>query len=552
MKKITDSKYLLPFFLIILFIVNLIQGFTTELIADEAYYWTYSNELDWGYFDHPPMVAIWITISKFFFSEGELSVRFFSSITLSLSFYVIWLTITNPKKHSYTWWFILIILSTALFNAYGFITVPDTPLMLFTSFFLLGYRKYTSNKSFLSYFILALSMTGMLYSKYQSVLIILFVLISNLKVLKDGKIWLTTLTTLLLYSPHLYWQFINDFPSFKYHLFERKESTVYRFRDTYMHLVNMIAIIGFTFPIVYKSLFNNLKTKDTFQKALNFLTIGFIVFFFITTFKGHAQAQWIVPISIPLIIITFNFLIENKKSLKTFKILACISIFILTFLRLAMANEGILPKQFEMHGNKKWVSNLHAKIKEETPLFLNSYQNTSLYWFYSGKRPFQYNSWSSRKNQYDLYSFNQNITIDNPVIIESRNYGFSSDSLVRKNNDKLYLNKIKQRYTKMQNLSFSITPIPLVLKENSKNSISVRINNPYANIKESDLFLSVILKFGRRVKIIPATYKLGKITFFIPKLNDFAPSLIQIIGTLHNTTKSIKLSKAEKCTILNE
>ena len=40
--------------------LNLIQSSFTGLLDDEAYYWVYSRFLDWGYFDHPPMVALMI------------------------------------------------------------------------------------------------------------------------------------------------------------------------------------------------------------------------------------------------------------------------------------------------------------------------------------------------------------------------------------------------------------------------------------------------------------------------------------------------------------
>lgn len=236
MKSLLQSKYLLLVFFFVLFIINLTQGYFTELLSDEAYYWTYSNELNWGYFDHPPMVAVWISISKFFFASGELSVRFFSSITLPLTFYFVWLLIDHPKKLNYKWLFVLLTLTTSLFNVYGFITVPDTPLMFFTALFLFGYQKYLKEKSTISYLILAVSMACMMYSKYQAILVIGFVLLSNLKVLLDGKIWLTTSLTIALFSPHLYWQIENEFPSFKYHLFERKENTVYKFRKRFCYI----------------------------------------------------------------------------------------------------------------------------------------------------------------------------------------------------------------------------------------------------------------------------------------------------------------------------
>src|SRR5690606_23943000 len=39
------------------FIINLLQAVFTGLHSDESYYWMYSENLAFGYFDHPPFVA---------------------------------------------------------------------------------------------------------------------------------------------------------------------------------------------------------------------------------------------------------------------------------------------------------------------------------------------------------------------------------------------------------------------------------------------------------------------------------------------------------------
>jgi len=49
-------------FLAIVFPVKLFLAFWRELGNDEAYYWLYSQYLQWNYFDHPPMVAVWIRL----------------------------------------------------------------------------------------------------------------------------------------------------------------------------------------------------------------------------------------------------------------------------------------------------------------------------------------------------------------------------------------------------------------------------------------------------------------------------------------------------------
>ena len=52
-------------------ILGIIQSRSTELLDDEAYYWVYSKFLDWGYFDHPPLVALLIKMGYSVF-QNEL------------------------------------------------------------------------------------------------------------------------------------------------------------------------------------------------------------------------------------------------------------------------------------------------------------------------------------------------------------------------------------------------------------------------------------------------------------------------------------------------
>ncbi|MEL6358020.1 MAG: hypothetical protein AAFQ37_13930, partial [Bacteroidota bacterium] len=53
--------------------INLLQAALSPLDADEAYYWMYAHQLDWGYFDHPPAVAALIKFGMWL--PGELGVR---------------------------------------------------------------------------------------------------------------------------------------------------------------------------------------------------------------------------------------------------------------------------------------------------------------------------------------------------------------------------------------------------------------------------------------------------------------------------------------------
>jgi hypothetical protein len=54
-------------------------------------------------------------------------------------------------------------------------------------------------------------MAAMIYIKYHGILPILFVLLSNLSLLKKPKYYVAGVLGAVLYVPHLVWQYENDF-----------------------------------------------------------------------------------------------------------------------------------------------------------------------------------------------------------------------------------------------------------------------------------------------------------------------------------------------------
>ena len=505
MEKLKQHKFLLPVTILLLSILNIIQGSYTELLPDEAYYWVYSQDMNWGFFDHPPFVAVWVTISNFLFTD-ELGVRFFSAISFSLMLYLVWFTIDHPSKNKYSWLFLLLFLSTALLNVYGFITTPDTPLLFFFALFLWSYKLYLNKKSTLVYFVLSIAITGMMYSKYQGVLVIFFIFLSNWKLVKDYKIWLVCFAALILYMPHIYWQYINDFPSIRYHLYERASVATYKFEYTLMHIVNAIAILGFTFIIIYKAFFKGIKNNDIFHRGLNSIVLGFFFFFLVSSFRGHVQAQWIAPIMLPLILITFNYLIEHKKNLKLFSYLALTNIVIILFVRICIANEGIIPVKLDFHGNKQWTLEVKRLTKNSEKLFVNSFQNASIYWFYTKEKSHYQKNYLGRKNQYGFILGNDVFSSDSIAYITRISKEYSEIKMKSSGKDSIFISFLKD-YKPLFDLEINF--------ENSTNiefntsmikSYTIIINNPYTfdiNTKDIEVQIAFQNKKGNEKYSIP-------------------------------------------------
>lgn len=388
-------------FLGIVLLLNLLQAYFTPLIYDEAYYWYYSQNMAWGYFDHPPMVALLAKIGGSLF-EGEIGVRLLGCLCGVGTLVLLWLMVDPKDKKDHIPLFFLLCFSMVLFNAYGFLTLPDTPLLFFTALFLWSYKRFLEKNTVVMAMLLGLCMTAMWYSKYHAFLVVFFVLLSNLKLILNKYAWLAVAIALLVYIPHFVWLFENDFVSIKFHLFERPNKPYSFEKFTLGYILNLVANFGLLFPWFYWALFKT-RTKDTFQRGLLFLIYGIILFFFVASFHRRAQAQWIIIVGIPMIIVTFNFL-ANKKIKKTWLWRIGIAGTLLAlYIRAWLIYHPLIPFMgYETHGPKEWVQTLNKIVGDIPVVFESSYRRAAMYSFYSGNLAFSHNNIDYRRNQYSI------------------------------------------------------------------------------------------------------------------------------------------------------
>lgn len=491
---------LFSYLLGLVFIINLIQSYFTDLIFDEAYYWYYAQNMAWGYFDHPPMVALMVKLSSFLF-DGELGVRFVSCLLSVGTLFFLWLLIDNPKKNKYVWHFFVLCFSMTLLNAYGFFTLPDTPLLFFTTVFLYAYKKFIISPSVIIAIVLGLTMSALMYSKYHAVLMIVFVLLSNLKLLTNKFAWLAVFVALLGYVPHFLWLYDNDFVSIQYHLFERP-NRAYDFNDfTVGFFLNLLALFGLTFFWIYKALLKT-KSNNLFNRSLLFLTYGTLIFFFLSSLDRRVQTQWMIVISISLAVIAFNYMLENENARKWIFRMGLVNIILLIFARFALVFEELSPIHYESHGNKEWAASIADKVGNTPVVFENSYRNAPMYAFYSGNTSFSLNNVMYRRNQYSidgseakvqdkrvLYVSEYAKNGDVPVALPKQKHGFG-----------IYMDDFES-FRKLRIL----LDTKMVSKQ-SKNDIVFKIYNPYQeNINLNKLKFSIVYhnQYKRPEEIVP-------------------------------------------------
>lgn len=383
--------------------VNLLQAIITGLHSDESYYWMYSQNLAWGYFDHPPMVALFIYLGHLIL-PGEIGVRLVFILLSTVTFALI-LNELNEKKDLF--FVALFMFSFPLIHTHiaGFMALPDAPLLFFTLLFLIAYRKFLEQPNWKISILLAVIIAAMIYSKYHAFVIIGLTLLSNLKLFKSKYFYGIILLTLLLLAPHLYWQYANDFPTFKYHLIERAKP--FRLKYVFPYLTGQLAIAGpLTGVLVFWEL-SKFKIRNLFQRALIYNILGFYILFFIMSFKNRIEAHWTAAIIPMLMMATYPLIVNDPKIKLWFKRLALPVIVLLFLFRLYIAldvipNVGHLKITF--YNRKASALEIKKMAEGKKVAFFDNYAAASNYVFYTGDSVVLLSTPTYRFCQYDLWN----------------------------------------------------------------------------------------------------------------------------------------------------
>ncbi len=397
-----DNKAILLFCLA-WFFLNLLQAFFTEIMEDEAYYWLYSEFPSWGYFDHPPMVAILVKLGYSIF-PNELGVRLFPSLLGAGTIYIIWQLIPERSRNKNLFMLTVFAISLMHLNVAGFIALPDIPLVFFASLFFLILRRYLEEDRIGQAILLGVIVAMMMYSKYHALLILFFTILSDWKLIIRKSFWLIVAVAVILYLPHIIWQIKHDFVSFEYHLIARNDP--FQPRQILEYLGNQILVTGPFVGVILLYLAFSRKTAGSFERMLKFNLIGFFGFFFLSSVRGHVEPHWTAAAFPPMVILAFLNLNGKDKLRKWLRILGIVSIPAILLIRIYLV-WNILPlpnhvsKMF--HDKDIWSAQIEEVSGDRPVVFMNKYQYPSVYWFYTGNTAFTRNNNLYRRNQFDVW-----------------------------------------------------------------------------------------------------------------------------------------------------
>ena len=496
-------------------IANLVQAGFTELANDEAYYHMFAERLAWGYFDHPPVTALLVWAGERLFG-GELGVRFFFTVLQPLYLWILWRLIRPADAgRRDAALFVVVSAATLMLQLYGFIAVPDGPLMLTAALFLLTFKRFTEGRR-MAWLWMGVAMALMAYSKYHGALVVLFALaVTPPRQLLRPSLYLSGAVALLLLVPHLVWQYDHDWASFAYHLSGR--NSVFRPGYVVEFLANVLVVFNPFFVPLYVQAWRKVKPQTPVGRALKLLPVAFIVFFMLSSLRGYVQPQWVIVSCFGLVCVLFAYARRHPRTRRYVMWAGGVTIALIGLVRLEMIFNP-LGIRFEVFNNPESYAAIAAEADGRPVVFRYGYAVAAKYAFYTGGEAYCQPNIRYRTHQWQFRDDDSQF-IGREVLVECPD-GTVSDSTrqvrtLTMANGRSFTWFVDPAFHPVRLVDIAFTGLPGRVAAGETLRLELRIRNPYPyaiRVGADDTQLVMLWKHGRfRVDEFPT----GE-TFTIP------------------------------------
>ncbi len=297
--------------------MHFVLGFSIEFSVDEAHYALYAQHLAWSYFDHPPLVG-WIQWPLVTLTSSEGFIRLVPELLWVISCLLVYqvtleihhfiqgrnsgyLTSSLPSANTCGLMAVLAIVAAPMPHVLAIGLLPDTllaPLSLGLMFMALRWLiqdHFTIGDWLLTGVLLGLA--GL--SKYTAIftafaLLLVFVVARRKSWISKIGFWLAILIALILIGPVLYWNWLNDWISFKYQI-AHGSGGEWLWRRLGAFLGIQIVVFG---PLLIIGSYIFLKdcihaTRLSLLALLGFFFIPFVIFASLS--GGGGLPHWTTP-----------------------------------------------------------------------------------------------------------------------------------------------------------------------------------------------------------------------------------------------------------------
>lgn len=487
---------------------NLIEAGCTELANDEAYYHMFAQRLAWGYFDHPPVTALLVWLGERLFG-GELGVRFFFTVLQPFYLWALWRLVrpADAVRRDATL-FVMLSASTLLLQLYGFIAVPDGPLLASSAVFLWTFRNFSEGRR-LAWLWMGAAIALMAYSKYHGALVLLFALAANPRLFARPALYASGAVAAVLLVPHLVWQYHHDWASFVYHLSAR--NSVFRPGYVVEFLANMLVVFNPFLVPIYVQAWRKTRPQSAVGRALKLLPAAFIGFFLLSSLRGYVQPQWVIVSVFGLIYVAFAYVRRHPRTRRYAMAAGGATLLLVAAVRAEMIFNP-LGLRFEVFDNSESYGAIAAEAQGRPVVFRHGYAVAAKYAFYTGGEAYCQPNIRYRTHQWQFRDDDSRFA-GREVLVECPPPGIADTTgrvrTVRLANGRSFTWFVDPDFLPVRKVGVTIGGMPRRVAAGDTLRLRLRFSNPYdyairVGMEPQGVRLSMLWKHGRfRVEEFP-------------------------------------------------
>lgn len=430
-------------FIIAASLIKLTYSLSTEIIADEAYYWIWSRDLNFSYYDQGPGVALYIRLFTTIFGENFFAIKFgafFSSLTTI--FFIDKSACLFPLSKKQRWLVLTIVLFTPGLLFGSMLLVHDSVLLMAWSMALYFSLRFVKSGQkdllalYLIFFALAIGTLAKHTMVFFAIALIIWLLFhpKEYRILKNPHFYSGILLAAAMVSSMLYWNITHNWDNIDAIIHLRSSGGSINANPSPAAYLGgqMIMLTPFWFFLFVLYVFRAIKQK--WQKALplqeeplramkNLLLVNAIIlpgFFLILSNLRIIQANWVFasyPAMAIWIGLNFPEQINQRKQkgeywIYNLGIIFCLVFaFIIIYAETLMSLTGmkipskLLPSS-KYIGYRQAFSEIEQLRKEKHPqaiIIANKYQDAALASWYLSAKPFVNSFNILQKNHYTYF-----------------------------------------------------------------------------------------------------------------------------------------------------
>ena len=294
----------------------------TDLVFDEAQYWSWSRDLDFGYFSKPPLIAWLIRATTAVCGNGETCIRSFPPVLYTIASWFVFLTGRALYGARVGFWSAIVFDTLPMIAFLAAAVTTDVPLVLFWSIALYLWTMLIERNSMAWAVALGLTIGAGLLAKYAMIYFALCMACQAIfsaearEALRGRRALAIALLALALIAPNLYWNYAHGFITFQHTAnnaaWQRHVSHLWRFVQFLLYQFGVYGPVLFAMVLWITAMAIRGRTDRRVVMLLAF-SLPILVLITVQSLISRTHANWTAPVAPAASILVTAWLLERDR-----------------------------------------------------------------------------------------------------------------------------------------------------------------------------------------------------------------------------------------------